>query len=285
MDDIFIHLKQLPRRMPTKLPVMSVGYLSAKKNRVQRVFGTVNFSFILSGRGFYRFGDNVFPVPAPAVLMQWPDVYMDYGPEPVGGSWEELFLIYEAGSMDVLASWGIFPAAKPMWLLRDSHEVRAQISKLIGYLRVPPDESGMADRVDRICERLILEAILGEEAEPMDAEEKAVMVIRDYVVARLHEHHDFDALAKRHGLSSSTLRRRWAARYEVPPHQYLLRMRIREATRLLVESSLTVGEIAAQVGFDDPLYFSRRFSAEIGTTATEYRRQTQVNMTQSSSRR
>ena len=52
MDDIFIHLKPLPRRMPTKLPVVSIGYLSAKKNRMQHVFGTVNFSFILSGRGF-----------------------------------------------------------------------------------------------------------------------------------------------------------------------------------------------------------------------------------------
>ena len=279
MDDIFIHMKSLPRRMPATLPVVSIGYLPAKRDRIQREFGTVNFSIILSGHGFYRLGNKEFRVQAPAILMQWPGVFLDYGPEPSGSGWEELFLIYDAGIMDVLASWGLCPAEKPMWPLRDSREVRKRAGELIECMRASPDEHGMADRMDRMCELLILESRRGEEKGPADDAGKAVMAIRDHVAARLGQHHDFDALAKRHGLSSSTFRRRWAAHYETPPHHYLLRLRIREATRLLVESSLTVGEIAARVGYDDPLYFSRRFTSETGMTATEYRRRTQVHMT------
>ena len=38
-----------------------------------------------------------------------------------------------------------------------------------------------------------------------------------------------------------------------------------------METTLPVGEIAARVGYEDPLYFSRRFRQVAGTKATEYR--------------
>jgi AraC-like DNA-binding protein len=46
---------------------------------------------------------------------------------------------------------------------------------------------------------------------------------------------------------------------------------VREACRLLVETRKTVGEIAAELNFADPLYFSRRFKQLVGVPATEYR--------------
>jgi len=51
-----------------------------------------------------------------------------------------------------------------------------------------------------------------------------------------------------------------------------MQLRIGEACRLLVETHLSVGEIAAATGFTDPLYFYRRFRIETGATATDYRK-------------
>ena len=48
--------------------------------------------------------------------------------------------------------------------------------------------------------------------------------------------------------------------------------RLQEARRLLVESDLSIGEIATRLGFEDPLYFSRRFHQYACSTASEYRR-------------
>jgi hypothetical protein len=52
----------------------------------------------------------------------------------------------------------------------------------------------------------------------------------------------------------------------------LKRSGLADPNRLLVETALNVGEVAAAVGFRDPLYFSRRFHEVMGVTATGYRR-------------
>jgi AraC-like DNA-binding protein len=44
-----------------------------------------------------------------------------------------------------------------------------------------------------------------------------------------------------------------------------------EAQRLLRFSELTVGEVAARVGFVDPLYFSRAFKRHAGESPLAYR--------------
>ena len=73
------------------------------------------------------------------------------------------------------------------------------------------------------------------------------------------------------GLSESTSAAYWAARMGMPPARYAMRLKIEEACRLLVKTRLRVGEIADRLGFGDPLYFSRRFHQDVGSTAAEYR--------------
>ena len=58
----------------------------------------------------------------------------------------------------------------------------------------------------------------------------------------------------------------------MPPARYVMNLRMREACRLLVETDKTVAEIADILSFEDPLYFSRRFSKMMGTPASDYRR-------------
>ena len=58
---------------------------------------------------------------------------------------------------------------------------------------------------------------------------------------------------------------------EVAIFNYVTHLRISNGLRLLKESSLTVTEIAAEVGFADQSYFSRRFKAAFGQTPGQVR--------------
>lgn len=58
--------------------------------------------------------------------------------------------------------------------------------------------------------------------------------------------------------------------------QYHTKLRINEACRLLRSTLLPVGEIAARLGYQDMLYFSRCFRAYNGCSPTEYRRRPPV---------
>lgn len=56
------------------------------------------------------------------------------------------------------------------------------------------------------------------------------------------------------------------------PYQFLLRLRLEEAKRLLTTTRLSVEEIALMVGFSSSAQFVRMFKAVVGTTPGAYRR-------------
>jgi AraC-like DNA-binding protein len=47
-------------------------------------------------------------------------------------------------------------------------------------------------------------------------------------------------------------------------------MRLKRAAQYLEKSQLSVSEIAYEVGFNDPKYFSRYFKEEFGMVPSEY---------------
>lgn len=75
------------------------------------------------------------------------------------------------------------------------------------------------------------------------------------------------------GVSKNYLVKNFHQEIGISPWEYLNRYRIKEARRLLGVTDLTITEIAAQVGFDDPAYFSRVFKVQTGQSPKEYRSQ------------
>ena len=78
-------------------------------------------------------------------------------------------------------------------------------------------------------------------------------------------------LAEAAGMSTShfnRLFRRWTG---LPPGEYILRRRVEEARKLLGNVDLSIKEIAALCGFDDPYHFSRAFRRIDGLPPTHFR--------------
>ena len=59
------------------------------------------------------------------------------------------------------------------------------------------------------------------------------------------------------------------------PVAYLSKLRIQKACRMLCEYTMSIGEIAASVGFDDAFYFSRKFKKIMGISPSEYKKDLQ----------
>ena len=55
------------------------------------------------------------------------------------------------------------------------------------------------------------------------------------------------------------------------PAQYIVSLRIHNAMNLFETTRYNVSQIAAAVGYDNPLYFSRLFKKHTGMTPTEYK--------------
>lgn len=270
MEEMFIHLEPVQRLMPVRIRISNAGYLPRKMNWVRQRFDTLNFSFILKGGGQLIVEDRVLPVKAPCVLLQWPGVHYEYGPEQQGW-WEEFFIICPPEQSKIMTKWGVSSSRMPLWPILNSRNVRTCVDEMLDCMRQGQDVA-TADRMDRICERMILESRLGALKKVTDPIDEKIERIRDRALEHLGVRADFNELARKEGISPISFRRHWARRFGTPPAKYLMDHRMQEACRLLVETTHTIGEIADQLGFEDALYFSRRFSRDFGMPATIYRR-------------
>ena len=59
--------------------------------------------------------------------------------------------------------------------------------------------------------------------------------------------------------------------FHISPKQYILNKRLDESQRLLLESEMSIKEIAYAVGFENESYFSEFFSKKVGTPALKFR--------------
>ena len=80
-------------------------------------------------------------------------------------------------------------------------------------------------------------------------------------------------IAKAVGVSEDYLGRIFQQELGLSPIEYLNRYRIKEAKSLLIHTGASVTDIAAQVGFDDPAYFSRAFRKQAGLSPRAFREQ------------
>ncbi len=88
-----------------------------------------------------------------------------------------------------------------------------------------------------------------------------------------------EALATAVALSPSRLAHLFKAQVGTSIVATLLDIRLRQAARLLLFTSLTIDEVAQQVGFQSIFYFSRRFKAHYGRSPSAYRQSEQIEET------
>lgn len=94
--------------------------------------------------------------------------------------------------------------------------------------------------------------------------------IQDYLAEHYPERITLEILASSQNISISQLKRIFKEHTGDSVITYLTALRIREAKRLIQESSLNFSQIAVAVGYDNIYYFSSVFKKHTGMTLTEY---------------
>ena len=94
----------------------------------------------------------------------------------------------------------------------------------------------------------------------------------DYLVSHLRQPFRLEILARHCGISVSRLAHLFKAETKLSPQQFFEQQRMWHAGQLLNRTSLGIAEVAGEVGYEDPFYFSNRFRRYAGTSPTEFRR-------------
>jgi len=94
--------------------------------------------------------------------------------------------------------------------------------------------------------------------------------IQEYLAEHYAQRITLEKLAASQNISISQLKRIFKEHTGDSVIPYLTALRIKEAKRLIQESSLNFSQIAVSVGYDNIYYFSSVFKKHTGMTLTEY---------------
>jgi len=144
----------------------------------------------------------------------------------------------------------IYPGSKAGWCLTTKHPLRDDRGNIIGVTGISRDLDAPSDKASGYAE---------------------LAVALRYMQKHFAESLRIDEIAKRAGLSVYQFEQRVQRLFHMSPLQLLHKLRLDEATRLLRETSLSLGEIALQTGWCDQSAFTRYFSRYAGLAPGKYR--------------
>lgn len=243
--------------------------------RIIRPNGTRDWvmTFTLRGAGRYRVGREELIVRRGDVVVMKPGTPHHYD-TPEQEIWDFVWchFIPQTGWLEYLR----LPEAMP-----------GLMSTSIGQL-------GLATRLERAFDRLIAdnlhddplhrrlalhaleEALLlvahSNERAAQSALDPRIEEVLNRLTQRMQDTHSIDELAKSVSLSPSRLAHLFKEQVGDSIIETLLKIRLRHAAKQLEFTTRQVAEIAADVGFRNPFYFTKQFSAFYGMSPTAYRK-------------
>ena len=104
-------------------------------------------------------------------------------------------------------------------------------------------------------------------------DEKLLEKVNKYTLEKIADSEfGIEDLSKMIGMSSVYLNKKMSALTGKTTSEYVRSIRLRKATQLLEKTDLSISEIAYEVGYNSPKYFSKYFKDEYGILPSEYRK-------------
>ncbi|MDQ6423642.1 helix-turn-helix domain-containing protein [Paenibacillus sp. LHD-117] len=242
--------------------------------RVLRPRGTEDwqFTFTISGQGRFIVDSKTYPVREGDLTIIKPGTEHDYA--TMGERWEFI--------------WAHF-LPRPAWT-----EWLGFAETAKGFIRITIEQQWLRDRIVGCFQRMIrdnrgFEAYSGELS--LNALEEALLAVNQWNRAqrmretdsrihqvlrifgeRMKEPHTLPSLAREVSLSPSRLSHLFREQVGDSVLGTLMSMRLRHAEKLLKFSDRPIAEIAADVGFMSPFYFTKQFRSFTGMSPSDYRK-------------
>lgn len=253
------------------LVVTDCGYFpDARAHGMTRPVGVDQAIVIVCtrGRGWCRIDGVEHPVAPGQVLIVPPGVAHAYGAD-LADPWTLWWLHVMGPDLPEFLSAIGMTAAAPVRDVGDVYRVVALVEEVVQWM------AGTATRPHLIAAAGAawhLMAVLAADR-PTGARGSVVDRAREYLQGHLDDRVSVADLAAMASLSPSHFAAVFKQQAGIPVLQFQTQLRMTRARELLDTTERPVAAIAAEVGYDDPFYFSRQFRRVHGVTPRGYRAQ------------
>lgn len=206
-------------------------------------------------------------------MLYAPGDLQDYGTAPEPGYWDLTWVHFRLRPQwQAYLGWPRHENGLSFLSLRgdENHEpLRAALERMLEFSRrgIP----GALDFAANALEEALLWANASATRTGSSALDERVRRATDYLSAHLAQPLRLETLAARCNLSVSRLAHLFKEQTGSTPQQFLESRRMQHACHLLRLTGLSVAQVAREVGYDDPFYFSNRFRRGVGQSPSRFR--------------
>jgi AraC-like DNA-binding protein len=274
--DFHFDLTKMPRIFPASLPVNSIGYQYIDYQSTGVYHKTIDFGLVLSaapGEYTYSVDAKKYTYKPPFFFLKGPG--KAYGNHTFGPR-EVFFLSYNNKTALMFKSLNLEPGSPGLEIPESSPLIKWTL-EAIGKSD-SMHELGTVDEIDRLCEMILLEASVLKRQRNGDASENTSKIaeIITYINKNFRKKFKLSELIKKHGFSKRSFYREWNKKHSISPVDYIESLKMSQASNLLSSTNMPISEIALDLNYEDPMYFSRRFSKQFNISPREYRKQFKI---------
>lgn len=168
-----------------------------------------------------------------------------------------------------------YQESSPVIAIGHSPQLMAQFSSVLAETSTGYNASAMIYAANMLKQLLAYIGKLVQDIKQPHKHQFNLDLLQAYMLQHLDKSIDLDALAKQVNLSKFHFSKKYKEATGYSPVQHFLKMKVEYASYLLETSDLAIQGIAARVGYDDSLYFSRLFKKSTGLSPSRFRQQLQ----------
>lgn len=219
-------------------------------------------------------GADYFILPGDVLLYE-PGAAQDYSTAQQAGHWHLAFAhVGPRAKWRDWLNWPLLAARTRLAPLGDVPSVQRQVlqalRRLIRRAQSRFTEPFAEDLAFNAFEEALIWINQGLSAEGRMRDPRVQKAL-DYIAESIREPVSVGELATHCGISESRLAHLFKEEMGMPVARFTERERLHRAARLLRLTRLSVGEIAAECGYDNAFHFSNRFKAQYGGSPSHYR--------------
>ncbi|MGB3151624.1 MAG: AraC family transcriptional regulator [Maribacter sp.] len=246
------------------------GYnFNQKKGRYLKEYQLVHIS---SGKG--TFEANGLPsqkIDAGTVFLLFPEVWHRFHPSKNTG-WEEYWVGFTGDYAKYLLEQKCFSPENPVINVGFLPEFLEIFSNLMETIET--DNSSLRKMASFHVVNLLGIAYTSvlKNNSGLTHKQKIIHKMQNEIHKQWDKNIHFEVLCKEFKVSYSWFRKSFKEILDISPNQYLLMLRLRNATRIIQESELPISEVAFKCGFHSEYYFSRIFKQKMKLNPSDVRK-------------
>lgn len=225
--------------------------------------------YIHAGKGYYKTGSQTFLLAKGDAFLIYPEMEVSYYADEKN-PWEYYWVGFHGSDASALIHATDFSRENPVFYNCTSGEQIRNCFLDIYQSRgtTLADSTKMTGSLYHALSLFIQDSTTKQS--PLSTSSYIELAI-SFIASQYSYSITIEDIAAYLGISRSHLFREFKEHLKQSPKDFLTSYRIREACRLLTDTSLSIQSIANSIGYKNGMYFSRMFHQEMGLSPSEFR--------------